>query len=112
MTLTTNQVRQIHENIEKHLAKSNYFRWTIRFDENQWFVRDGAGGLICKFPEVPQKADLSSMVSWGTATAPENMGSLWRSQLEYLANVAIPESFQQIHDHEQEYLRQSQQAQQ
>jgi hypothetical protein len=112
MTLTTNQVRQIHENIEKYLAKSNDFRWTIQFDGGQWFVKDVSGNLICKFPEVPQKTDLNTMVSWGTATAPENMGSLWRSQLEYLADIVIPEVFDEIRGPGPEYLSQSQQAQQ
>jgi hypothetical protein len=98
MTLSPNQVRRIHENIEKHFAKSNSFRWTIGFDEGEWRLRDHSGGLIGKFPEVPEKADLNAMVRWGTATARENMGSLWRSQLEYLANVVIPEAFSEILD--------------
>jgi hypothetical protein len=96
MTLTTIQVRQIRETMEKHFAKSNSLRWTMEFDGGEWCVRDDSGGLVTKFPEVPEKADLNTMVRWGTATARENMGALWRSQLEYLAAVVIPEAFHEI----------------
>lgn len=112
MTLSESQVQRIHKNIEKHLAEVTDLRWTIEFHERQWLVKGSAGNLICQFPEVPKQVDLESMVHWGTATAPENMGSLWRSQLEYLANVAIPESFEEVRDREYQQQCQSQQSQQ
>lgn len=112
MLLNSNQVQRVQEVIEKHLAKSNYFHWTVQFDGADWLVKDGQGGSVCKFPEVPQRPDLEAMISWGTATAPENMGTLWRSQLEYLANVVIPEALDEVRGQDHTRRAQVQQAQQ
>ena len=112
MKLTANQLQRIQESIEKQMTKTHSFRWNIRFEGGQWLVSDLSGTTICQFPEIPTKADLVSMVAWGTATAKENMGSLWRSQLEFLANVVVPEAFREFQDTGWERIRQAQQMQQ